>query len=1134
MGKSTGKAIFSIAGFFIGAGGWGQKLLGMVGNSLGAGLYGASLMSSIWTATHQGGSTSYSFDTATNQIANDQMIPIVYGTRKYSGALETWKSSTSTASSMNKDVVLCEGEIEGIQGITANCISIGGYQTIFEVENIAYADATIRIQETDNPTGNDRLMTLYANGTSDQLIMQGDGDLKDDSSNDFQCNMGLFVQHIEKLGKGWRVLDFNGCSATPETVKPFDVQACYKTPIAVTGQQETKSTYSLYTGSASQTPPTNYSVTGSYKNTAWIRANLVATSTLSYSNPNIACIIKGKLVYDTRTSLTAYSENPAMCLRDYLLNKRYGMGRWLSEEMLDADSFEEVADYCDGSVTYVDAYGVTVTEPRYALNLILAQKRKHLDNIQDILAVFGGFLSISGNKIYLRMEKQESSSYSFTENNMLEVKFDYDGLTSCPNQYNIKYYDPAQNWALISVQVNDYADQDARGAIIPKEVTLQGCTSQGQALRLGRIYKAINRLNGAVITFSTGTFAMHLQPGDICTISYRSLSNAPFRIMNTAEENGKWKIQAQQYNASIYDDALGAQITIGNYVTTPSALVETVPYVTDLSATQNYRELGDGTIVTDIKLAWLSTYMNYKNADIYMLSDNPAMDEIDVSINELDGSWNSITASSNTWIYAGTGTNSFFVTNVTKGLTYTFKVVTVNTSSRRSDLDNSPTIDVTVHSKTYQPTTPNDFTVDITTVCTWNWSTSDSDVDYYELRTDTNTGSSTNLLVKTSSTKATVTPSSRSGTAYLYSHNTAEEYSSAATLTWSKTAPIAPVVTITSIFQGLIITTDVLPTNATGISVHTNDGTGTVIYSSANNSYTFKSTAGIYDISVAFTDIFGEGTLSAVQSFTISATIDPALIAAESLSLAKMDTTIQAAVAAAQASVDTTTFNTAISGRVSYTDFNSEVNTLVQVDETNASAIQQASYQITTTVAILNSDPGATPQYTAISQLKQTADGITTTVQDFKDYQNGQNTGFSSQITQNASNITSVVTELNTNLENCGYTAIAQAASAIQLRATSANLISLINVCPEAITIDSKYIHITGTTLFDDSVIVNRMLQAQSVTADKMSVTSLSAVSATIGTLRTATTGARTEISDNLIQVFDTNNVLRVRIGVFD
>lgn len=46
--------------------------------------------------------------------------------------------------------------------------------------------------------------------------------------------------------------------------------------------------------------------------------------------------------------------------------------------------------------------------------------------------------------------------------------------------------------------------------------------------------------------------------------------------------------------------------------------------------------------------------------------------------------------------------------------------------------------------------------------------------------------------------------------------------------------------------------------------------------------------------------------------------------------------------------------------------------------------------------------------------------------------------------------------------------------------------------------------------------------------------TKLSAITATIGHLRTATTGARTEIQDNLIQVFDSSGRVRVKIGVWE
>lgn len=48
---------------------------------------------------------------------------------------------------------------------------------------------------------------------------------------------------------------------------------------------------------------------------------------------------------------------------------------------------------------------------------------------------------------------------------------------------------------------------------------------------------------------------------------------------------------------------------------------------------------------------------------------------------------------------------------------------------------------------------------------------------------------------------------------------------------------------------------------------------------------------------------------------------------------------------------------------------------------------------------------------------------------------------------------------------------------------------------------------------------------------DKASIGNLSALSATIGTLRTSTSGARTEISDNVYKVFDSNNIKRVQLG---
>jgi len=54
---------------------------------------------------------------------------------------------------------------------------------------------------------------------------------------------------------------------------------------------------------------------------------------------------------------------------------------------------------------------------------------------------------------------------------------------------------------------------------------------------------------------------------------------------------------------------------------------------------------------------------------------------------------------------------------------------------------------------------------------------------------------------------------------------------------------------------------------------------------------------------------------------------------------------------------------------------------------------------------------------------------------------------------------------------------------------------------------------------------------ADSITADKLNVTTLESLNATIGTLRTASSGARLELTDNVIRVYDTSGTLRVKIG---
>lgn len=96
------------------------------------------------------------------------------------------------------------------------------------------------------------------------------------------------------------------------------------------------------------------------------------------------------------------------------------------------------------------------------------------------------------------------------------------------------------------------------------------------------------------------------------------------------------------------------------------------------------------------------------------------------------------------------------------------------------------------------------------------------------------------------------------------------------------------------------------------------------------------------------------------------------------------------------------------------------------------------------------------------------------------------------------------------NLREDVETKISQLDNGIDLKVTKGlkaldgnAILSRINLYEGGVKIDGKLIHITGDTLIDGNIITNKMLQANSITADKLKVDSLSALSAYIGgTLR--------------------------------
>ena len=158
---------------------------------------------------------------------------------------------------------------------------------------------------------------------------------------------------------------------------------------------------------------------------------------------------------------------------------------------------------------------------------------------------------------------------------------------------------------------------------------------------------------------------------------------------------------------------------------------------------------------------------------------------------------------------------------------------------------------------------------------------------------------------------------------------------------------------------------------------------------------------------------------------------------------------------------------------------------------------------------------------------------MSSTVSANKTSQDKVNSSLTSKITQTSDAVTTVVSNLNDSTKVKSYSAIAQMSNTIATKITRGDMTSYLQQDHTGFYIKGSLINIDGTTKIGNNIITNNMIQSNAVTADKLDVSSLSAITATIGTLRTKTSGARMELHDNLILIYDENNVVRIRLGVW-
>jgi len=152
-----------------------------------------------------------------------------------------------------------------------------------------------------------------------------------------------------------------------------------------------------YAGVPAEAAPPSYSTNHKLTDQAYIYMRLkFDQDAFPQGLPNVSALVQGRKVYDTRTSTTAYSRNPAMIIRNYLTDATYGLGAVSSE--IDDASFNAAANICDETV----ALSGGGTEVRYRFDGVVDTANTPRGNLEQMLTALNGALYYSNGKWSLK------------------------------------------------------------------------------------------------------------------------------------------------------------------------------------------------------------------------------------------------------------------------------------------------------------------------------------------------------------------------------------------------------------------------------------------------------------------------------------------------------------------------------------------------------------------------------------------------------------------------------------------------------------------------------------------------------------------------------------------------------------
>lgn len=408
--------------------------------------------------------------------------------------------------------------------------------------------------------------------------------------------------------------------------------------------------------------------------------------------PRLSFVVRGRKVHDPRTNATALSHNPALIIRDYLLNPRFGKG--LDAAALDDAAFIAAADACDALKPPFT--GAASSHSTYACDGVIGTSRRVMDNLRELLSSCRGFLPYSGGKYRLVIDQDAAPTFSFNTHNIIGGwSFASAGKRNRYNRVKCNYINPAKEWQPdIAPHDSPIFRSEDGGVLLEGQLNAPFTIDQYRALDLAELTLKQSR-QGLACAFTASIEAMQVEVGDVVTVAHPTPGwpGKKFRVTRIMLlANGNVAVELQEHDSTVYDlDAkTEAPDEPDTFLPDPNRALPPANLVL-ASGSQQLLIGSDGTVISRIRATWATPL------DIYVIGY-----EVEFK-RSAEGVWRPAAYAS------GRGATEAYIGPVEDAALYDVQVRSVNSRDKRSAF--VQVLNHLVIGKTDPPPPPTSFTV---------------------------------------------------------------------------------------------------------------------------------------------------------------------------------------------------------------------------------------------------------------------------------------------------------------------------------------------------------------------------------------------------------------------------------------